>query len=139
MRFCILYLSITKFTGIVMKTLLSLTFIILLSALYLGCDSATDSKSISVTAPGLVQPANNDTMVAAAPLFKWTNNADQLQIDVNSSFEAPFYSTAVTGNEFQLPAGILSPSTFYYWRAGNTVGGTTYWSQDRFFFRTRPN
>jgi len=107
--------------------------------LYSGCDSATDSKSISVTPPGLVEPANNDTMVAAAPLFKWNNNADQLQIDVSAGFENPFYTTAVTGNQFQLPSGVLNPSSYYYWRAGTTVGGTTYWSQDRFFFRTRPN
>ena len=121
-----------------MKALIVLCITLFSLFFYTGCDSATDSKSISVTPPGLVEPANNDTMVAVAPLFKWNNSADQLQIDISSGFENPFYTTAVTGNEFQLPSGILNPSTYYYWRAGTTVGGTTYWSQDRFFFRTRP-
>jgi len=137
MRFCILYLSITKFTGIVMKTLLGFFFIFVLFTVYLGCDSATDSKSISVAPPGLVKPYDNDSNVSLNTTFEWSGTADVIWIDINPSFSAPQIFN-VTGNSYTLTSP-LSPNSLYYWKAGHTVSGSTYWSANYFFFRTGAN
>ena len=103
---------------------------------YTGCDSVTDSKSESVTAPTLTSPANNDTMVSLTATFQWSSEGDKLQIDQSAGFTGPM-EFAVSANSMTIPAGNLSPGTYYYWRVGKTLGGTVYWSNS-FYFRTRP-
>lgn len=49
-------------------------------------------------------------------------------------------SSSNTGGD--LPAvysKVYGASEVYYWKAGNTVGGTTYWSTDYFRFKTGGN
>jgi hypothetical protein len=108
-----------------------------ISALYLsGCDSATDSKSVSVTTPSLIEPADNDSNVVLAPTFKWSGSADKLQVAPNSTFSTPVYSSDITGTQFTMPSGYLDNYTIYYWRAGKTSGSTVYWSSTSFRFKT---
>jgi hypothetical protein len=100
-----------------------------------GCDSPTESVSISITRPSLTEPADNATDVSLTPTFKWTGEADKLMISVNSSYSNPI-EVNVSGNEHTLAAGILSPGTIYFWKAGKTSDGTVYWSVNNFRFTT---
>src|SRR5258706_6404884 len=104
--------------------------------IFYGCDSGTDSKPVSVTPPELVSPADRDTAVSRTPTFTWTGSADKLEIASNNTFTTIIYSSAVTGTSFTMPTA-LQPQTTYYWHAGNSASGTTYWSTNTFSFRTR--
>jgi len=120
-----------------MKNLLGFLIIITSIILYTGCDSATDSKSVSVAPPSLVKPSDNDSNIAINTTFEWTGNADVIWVDVNPSFSAPLVYN-VTGNSFTIPTP-LSQNSPYYWKAGHTVSGTTYWSANYYYFRTGSN
>jgi len=120
-----------------MKNLFGFLVIIALFILYSGCDSATDSKSVSVAAPSLVKPSDNDSNIAINTTFEWTGTADVIWVDVNPSFSAPMVFN-VTGNSYYLTTP-LSQNSSYYWKAGRTVSGTTYWSANYYYFRTGTN
>ncbi len=101
-----------------------------------SCDSATDSKSEAITKPSLVDPADNAVNVPSTTTFKWNGTADVIEIDINSNFNSPQkLSYSVSGTQFTVPYA-LSTNTFYYWHAGNTVGGVTYWSENYHTFTT---
>ena len=103
-----------------------------------GCDSATDSKPVSVTPPVLVSPPDRDTTQSLTPTFKWTGTADKIQIDrSNNTFTDIIQASDVTGNSYAMPSGVLVAGRTYYWRAGITAGSTVYWSSSVYSFRTR--
>jgi len=102
-----------------------------------GCDSATDSKATTVTGPPtLLEPVNNATNVSLNPTFKWSGEADRLEISTNPNFENPERSSNVSGTQYVLPAPPLLPSKVYFWRAGKTSGTTINWANS-FRFTTR--
>ena len=112
-------------------------FIFSVSIFYFsGCDSVTDSKSVSVTTPSLLEPADNDSNIVLAPTFKWTGSADKLQVATNSTFSTVVYSSDVSGNEHTMSGYHLDYYTIYFWRAGKTSGSTVYWSSSSFKFKT---
>jgi hypothetical protein len=121
-------------------SLLILLILILGSALtFNSCDSVTDSKPESVSRPVLIAPADNAVNVPTAAQFKWDGTATVIEIDINSSFNsAQKLSYSVSASPYNIPVP-LSTNTFYYWRAGNTVGGTTYWSENNYTFTTGSN
>lgn len=103
-----------------------------------GCDSATDSKPVSVTPPTLVSPPDRDTTQSLTPTFTWTGSADKIQVDrSNNTFTDIIQASDVTGNSFVMPSGVLVAGGTYYWRAGITAGSTVYWSSSVYSFRTR--
>ena len=104
-----------------------------------GCDSATDSKALSVATPSLVSPVNNDSMVSTTPTFKWSGSADKLQIGTDQSLTHVTYSCNVSDSSYTLPAAnALLPNSWYYWNVGATSGNTVNWSHSIFGFRTHP-
>lgn len=114
-----------------------LFFIFSISILYLsGCDSVTDSKSVSVTTPTLIEPADNDSNVALTPTFKWSGSADKLQVATNSTFNTIIWPCDISGTQYTMPPGHLENDQIYYWRAGKTSGSTVYWSTTSFRFKT---
>lgn len=111
--------------------------LILFSAmLFTGCDSPTETKATSVTAPTLSEPTDNATSISLTPTFKWSGTADKLEIATNSTFSNPVYSNAVSGTEFTIPSGVLQAGTTYFWRAGKSSGGTMYWCATSYRFTT---
>ena len=116
---------------------LILILLIITGVIIQGCDSATDSKAVSITPPVLVSPADGDTLTITIPTFTWTNEADKFEIDDNGGFTSP-NSYVISGTQFSLPDP-LQTNKWYYWRAGITAGNTTYWSQDIFHFLLRSN
>jgi hypothetical protein len=120
-----------------MKYLILFCFLAFLIILQSGCDSATDSKSISTAPPVLVSPYDNDSNVATLTTFVWTGTADVIWLDVNSSFSNPV-SYAVSGTTFTVTDPLSSYGS-YYWKAGRTIGSTTYWSDNYYYFRTGAN
>jgi hypothetical protein len=105
---------------------------------YSGCDSATDSKSVSVNPPGLLKPYDGDSNVSRATTFEWSGEATTIQIDINPNFNTPKFTYAVTGNAFTITTPLEAHSV-YYWKAGKTVGSTTYWSENSYRFKTGAN
>ncbi len=115
--------------------------VLLLASIFVfmyGCDSATDSKSVSTNPPGLLKPYEGDSNVSRATTFEWSGTATVISIDVNPTFATPLYTYTVTGNAYTIPT-VLEANSVYFWKAGNTVGGTTYWSSDYFRFKTGAN
>lgn len=112
-----------------------LSFLVGIFLLISGCDSPTESVSISITRPSLTEPADNATGVPLTPVFKWTGEADKLMISVNSSYSNPV-EINVSGNQHTLAAGILKANTIYFWKAGKTSDGTVYWSVNNYRFTT---
>lgn len=108
---------------------------ILLTFLISGCDSPTDTKAVSVTAPSLSTPADNSEHVPVTPTFTWTGEATKIEVASNTTFANLIYSSDVTGTQHTL-AGQLQSGTEYFWRAGRLSGGTMYWSSTTFRFRT---
>lgn len=102
-----------------------------------GCDSVTDSKSVSITAPSLLEPMDNDSNVSLTPTFKWNGAADKLQVATNSTFGNIRWDCTVTGTQYSMPSGYLESNQVYYWRAGKTSGSTVYWSTTSFRFKTQ--
>jgi hypothetical protein len=100
------------------------------------CSSPNQPKAAIVLVPELILPYDNSTDISLAPLFKWKNNANKLQISVNRSFSTVQYDVTVTGTQHQMPGGVLLPNTWYYWRAGIISGTTTIWADPPFIFET---
>lgn len=99
-----------------------------------GCDSPTDSKAISVTAPSLSEPADNSSGITRTPNFKWTGSADKLECATNSNFENAI-SWDVSGSEYTIPTP-LNPGTTYFWRAGKKNGTAIVWCEQYWRFTT---
>jgi hypothetical protein len=99
-----------------------------------GCDSITDSKPISNAPPVILKPYNNDTNVSIHTTFEWSGVADVIWLDVNSSFSNPVVFS-VTGNSYTV-TDPLSIYGAYYWKAGRTIGGKVYWSENYYYFLT---
>ncbi len=117
-----------------MKYLLLFLFIVSIIFISNGCDSGTDSKSISTTPPVLVYPYDNDSNVSVMTTFRWTGTADIVSIDLNPGFTDPV-SYTVTGTSHTV-SDPLSSYSAYYWKAGRNIGGTIYWSDNYYYFRT---
>jgi hypothetical protein len=104
--------------------------------LFNSCDSVTDSKPVSISKPELLSPEDNATNVLITTTFKWNGDADVIEIDINSTFNSPQKRAyTVSGTQFIVPQP-LSTNSYYYWHAGNTIGGTTYWSDNYNTFTT---
>jgi lysyl endopeptidase len=118
-----------------MRNFISFAVFILFSAILLtGCDSPTETKATSVTAPTLSEPADNATGVSRTPHFKWTGSADKLEYATNSTFDNAV-SNDVSGTEFTL-ATPLSANTTYFWRAGKMNGTSIVWCSTYLRFTT---
>lgn len=105
-----------------------------------GCDSPSGSKPDVVSKPVLVAPSDHATNVSLAPLFKWTGTADKLEIAINPNFGSGdiIHSSAVSGQQYQMPSNKLQKGITYYWRAGKTSGSSIDWSESIFSFTTIP-
>lgn len=99
-----------------------------------GCDSPTETKATSVTAPSLVSPPDNATGVSLTPTFQWSGVANKLQISTNSNFDGAI-TYEVSGQSYTLSTS-LNRNTVYFWRAGVVSGSTIYWSSPFFRFTT---
>lgn len=113
--------------------------VILFNVLFIfsGCDTGTESKSVSANPPVLLSPYDGDTNVAVHTTFTWSGEAQVIWIDVNPDFSNPLVYT-VSGNSFTLTEP-LSVYTYYYWKAGKVVGNSTFWSENYFYFSTGVN
>ena len=129
-----LYLITINLQGKYMKFAGLLFVLVVFVFLYEGCDSVTDSKPISNAPPVLLKPYNNDTNVSIHTTFEWSGTADVIWLDVNPSFSNPVVFT-VTGNSYTV-TDPLSIYGAYYWKAGRTVGGKIYWSENYYYFVT---
>lgn len=117
-------------------------------------------------APTLVAPANNATGVSLAPLFDWSDVTDneleaylkstdntksqgtvergspqgyRIQISADSTFTTTVKDTSgITPSQYQIPGGLLTNNTRYYWRVRktNAAGDGPY--STRFTFLTAP-
>lgn len=95
-------------------------------------------------APSLNSPANGATCVTLTTYFDWTDvfppvSNYRLQISTNSGFNTLIYDLpGINVSEYNLPPGILSNNTLYYWRvrATNQVGESPSWSSVRSFTTT---
>lgn len=111
--------------------------IIIAAFMIYSCDSVTDLKSVNTAPPVLVKPYDYDTNVSIHTAFEWTGVADVIWLDVNSSFSNPV-SYAVSGNSYTV-TDPLSTYSAYYWKAGRTIGGKIYWSENHYYFTTGGN
>lgn len=115
-------------------TYISALFLFLILVAVPGCDSPTESKAVSVSAPSLSEPTDNATGIALTPHFKWTGNADKLECATNSNFENAI-SWDVSGSEYTASSP-LSANTTYFWRAGKMNGNSIVWSETNWRFTT---
>ncbi len=122
------------FRGKIMKYISFFLIFLIFALLYTGCDSATDSKPVSNAPPVLLKPYDNDTNVSINTTFEWSGTADVIWLDINPSFSNP-QSFSVTGNSYTV-TDPLSIFGNYYWKAGRTIGGTVYWSENYYHFVT---
>lgn len=107
--------------------ILFLTLVLFAVLIYTGCGSDSPSIAITVIAPTLTAPADNATGVPLTPTFKWSGEADKLQVSTNSGFTGSLNIDAtVSGTEYTPPNSLARG--VYFWRAGKTSGGTVYWS-----------
>ncbi len=90
-------------------------------------------------APNLLSPANGATNVSTTPLLDWSDvsgaTSYRVQIALNSGFTALVYDQSeITVSQHNVPSGILSGNTTYYWRvlAANSAGEGP-WSTSRYF------
>ncbi|MCX7878841.1 MAG: hypothetical protein N2510_09440 [Ignavibacteria bacterium] len=118
------------------KSFFNLITLFLLISVFIisSCDSPTETKATSVTAPSLINPPDNATGVSLTPTFSWRGQGDKLQISTNSNFDGAI-SYEVTGESYTLTTA-LQRSTVYFWRVGLTSGSTVYWSSPFYRFRT---
>lgn len=116
------------------KYALFFALLFILPFVFNGCDSPTDSKAVSVTAPALSEPADNSTGISRTPLLKWTGSADKLECATNSGFENAL-SWDVSGTEYTIPSQ-LNANTTYFWRAGKINGNATTWCEQYWRFTT---
>lgn len=101
-----------------------------------GCDSPSETKATSVTAPALVAPADNAENIPLTPNFTWTGDATKIEVATNTTFSTLEYSADVTGTSHTMTGHTLLNGTTYFWRAGKTASGTTYWSTEAWRFKT---
>lgn len=101
------------------------SFMLLFTIITIGCDSPTESKAVSVTAPVITEPVDNATGVSLTPNFKWTGSADKLEYATNSNFTGGVI-VDVSGTEYT-PTTPLNPNTTYFWKAGKTNGASVVW------------
>lgn len=81
--------------------------------------------------PVLVSPVNNAVDISLNPLLDWndvTNSVKyRLQLSADSNFSLPLIDdSTITLSSLNVPAGLLSGSTNYFWRTSVKVG--TVWS-----------
>ena len=107
--------------------ILFLTLILSAVLILNGCGSDTVTQPPpAATPPTLTSPADNATGVPLTPTFKWSGEADKLQVSTNSGFTSLTIDATVSGTEYTPPNSLASG--VYFWRAGKTSGGTVYWS-----------
>lgn len=84
-------------------------------------------------APTLISPTNGQTGVSVTPNLDWSDvsgaTSYTVQVSLNSGFTAIVVNEDVTASNYQVPSGILSGQTTYYWRVNaSNIGGTGPWS-----------
>jgi photosystem II stability/assembly factor-like uncharacterized protein len=95
-----------------------------------------------VAAPTLLSPPNNSINQPLTPTLDWNDvfgtQGYKVIVATDSFFNVLKLDTTITPSQFTIPSGILSGSTYYYWRVrGFNIGGFGPWSLT-FRFRTSP-
>ncbi|HSW54358.1 MAG TPA: LamG-like jellyroll fold domain-containing protein [Ignavibacteriaceae bacterium] len=93
-----------------------------------------DLYQSSTTAPNLIAPVNNSTINTLTPVLEWDSLITafdyRLEIARDSIFTNSLLYQVVPQKTFQVPAGLLSSDSTYYWRVRTaTNGGVGPWSE----------
>jgi hypothetical protein len=91
-----------------MKKIIIICLLLLLSVSLFMCSDPMQPKAAVVLVPELYLPYNGSTNVALAPILKWKNNANKLQISVNASFNTVQYNVNVTGTRTRCPGSAVN-------------------------------
>jgi len=103
-----------------------------------GCSKNPVSSEQDLLVPVMQSPANQSTNTSLSPLLQWQKvdgaSSYTVQISVETAFtKLILYKQAITATNYQMPQGLLTGSTRYYWRIrannGNIVSPwSTIWS-----------
>ncbi len=85
--------------------------------------------------PKLVSPVNEATLNNFTPVLDWEDFTGassyriQISLDANFAGITVMDSSGITSSEINIPQGMLTASSFYYWRVNASIsGGVTPWS-----------
>ena len=93
----------------------------------------TTIVSAPIAAPILLSPPNGSTGISTTPLLNWNDvfgaSYYRIQISADSLFANTNLDSALSISQINIPSGILSSNTKYYWRArAGNAGGIGPWS-----------
>lgn len=88
----------------------------------------------TTTAPNLIAPVNNSTISTLTPVLEWDSLITafdyRLELGRDSLFTNSLLYQIVPQKTFQVPSGLLSVDSIYYWRVRTaTNGGVGPWSE----------
>ena len=92
-----------------------------------------DLYQSTTTTPNLIAPVNNSTINTLIPVLEWDSLITafdyRLELGRDSAFTNSLLYQVVPQKTFQVPAGLLSSDSTYYWRVRTaTNGGVGPWS-----------
>lgn len=93
-----------------------------------------DLYQSTTTAPNLIAPVNNSTINTLIPVLEWDSLITafdyRLELGRDSAFTNSLLYQIVPQKTFQVPIGLLSSDSTYYWRVRTaTNGGVSPWSE----------
>ncbi len=93
---------------------------------YNGIILKTTNGGVALSAPQLVYPLNNSTILTIQPSLTFTSVPGALsyfiQISPNNSFNTLTDYAYITSNQYNVPAGKLTGGNNYYWRVKSIAG-----------------